>query len=138
MKEWYVVKNVLTKQEAEQLGENVRHRDFNEVVIDRCVKEIKKLVEVNTDTPAYCLVEARPRGHVWHTDIGTSNHMTWCKYSASILLTKPEEFSGGYFKTKKNTYKKDHYLNMLLYSSDVEHCVEPSEGNRKTLLMFFG
>ena len=101
-------------------------------------KRNKKISGSKHRYPRLLLVEARPRGHVWHTDIGTSNHMTWCKYSASILLTKPEEFSGGYFKTKKNTYKKDHYLNMLLYSSDVEHCVEPSEGNRKPLLMFFG
>jgi hypothetical protein len=138
MKEWYVLENMLTEQEAAELGKEVRHRDFKETIINKCVEEIKKLVEINTNNPAYCLVESRPRGHVWHTDVGTSNHMTWCKYSASILLTKPEEFTGGYFRTKKKKHKKEHYLNMFLYSSDVEHCVEPSEGNRKTLLMFFG
>src|SRR5262245_19388346 len=78
---------------------------------------------------ASAIEEQRPAGHDWHCDncrpVGKEylpknfiekydeikwedNHMAWCAYSASMLITPPEEFTGGHLqffdpKTKEIT-----------------------------------
>lgn len=64
--------------------------------------------------------------------------MTWCGYSASVLLTKKFDGGGFYFKDKPDT-PVFHYCDCLLYSSgkENEHCVASNSGGRKVLIMFF-
>jgi len=134
---WHYEENVITKQNANILAKEDGYKLFTDILIEPIIKIIKKIIPIDISKPSYCLVESRSRGHDWHTDKGTNNHMSWCKYSASILLTNPDNYRGGHFLTRDKIIKKAHYLSMLLYSSDIEHKVESFDGNRKALLMFF-
>lgn len=129
------LKNVLTEEQAAAIAAQVGPRDFFEPLIEPIVNTVRRYAKVGTQHPAYCVVEAKPDGHDWHTDTGNNGHMQWCGYSASILLTDPNKFTGGNFQTRDGSYS--HYLDMLLYSSDLEHAVDPSDGDRRVLLMFF-
>ena len=129
------IKNVLTDDQAADISSRLGPRDFFEPKIEALVTIIRQYVRVGTQHPAYCTVEKKSEGHDWHRDTGNSNHMTWCTYSASIVLTPPKLFPGGTFHTRDESY--NHYLDLLLYSSDVEHRVDPHEGDRRVLLMFF-
>lgn len=129
------IKNVISPTQAADLAADVRPRDFFEPLIEPIVDTVRNHVRVGTQHPAYCVVEKKSDGHGWHKDTGNNDHMLWCNYSASILLTPPDQFEGGTFHTHDGSYT--HYLDMLLYSSDVEHAVDPSDGDRRVLLMFF-
>tara|TARA_B100000686_G_C16599419_1_gene867822 strand:- start:452 stop:856 length:405 start_codon:yes stop_codon:yes gene_type:complete len=129
------IPNVLTEEQASELAKDVGRREFYEPLIKPLVNIVSQYVEIVISHPAYCRVEFKPNGHDWHKDTGNNNHMQWCTFSASVLLTDPNSFIGGNFHTRNGSYS--HYLDMLLYSSDVEHAVDPSDGNRRVLLMFF-
>ncbi len=130
-----LIKNVIKPCCASSLAKHVGPHNFFDELIEPIVDQVRQYVRVGTQYPAYCVVEANPAGHDWHTDTGNSKHMLWCNYSASILLTPPDQFEGGTFHTRDESYT--HYLDMLLYSSDVEHRVDPHTGDRRALLMFF-
>lgn len=102
--------------------------------------------------PSYWRVEQNwDQGHKWHYDgckkegdALVKNHMSWCGYSASILLTDPSTFTGGTFKfdNPPESHREDHYLSAVFYSSGAHnepqlHMVEPYSGNRTVLLFFF-
>ena len=87
---------------------------------------------------AYARVECKSDGHSWHVDTGDSGHMPWCRYSGSVLLSPPDTFTGGTFRFRNPAAEYRHYLSLLTYSSDQEHCVEPHEGERRVLLIFLG
>ena len=129
------IKHVLTEEQAAAIAANVGPRDFYEPLIEPIVDTVRHYAKVGTQHPAYCSVETKPDGHNWHTDTGNKSHMLWCEYSGSILLTDTNKFTGGTFHTRDESYC--HYLDLLLYSSDIEHCVDPHEGDRRVLLMFF-
>ena len=101
------------------------------------VRLVQKDHRVSTEHPSYATVEHKPEGHGWHTDTGNSGHMQWCVLTASILLTPPSSFSGGEFFYRDSNNRYVHYRDMMIYSSDEEHCVRPHSGERKVLLMFF-
>ena len=60
-------------------------------------EEIQKYIEekenVKLNLKKVNLKECKKEGHAPHYDTGTSNHMIWCRYSASTLLTK--DYKGG-------------------------------------------
>jgi len=62
--------------------------------------------------------------------------MPWCRWSASVLLSPPDKFTGGVFEFRDASYQ--NYLDALIFSSDEEHRVTPHEGARKVLLIFLG
>ena len=134
------IPNVLTEDHARLLASTVGPRDLFEPAIRPLITSVLSVVSVGLNYPAYCVVEQKPEGHGWHTDRGNNGHMPWCRYSASVLLTDPSSFTGGLFHTglpgvEHATYH--HYLDMLIYSSNVVHMVDPHEGDRRALLMFF-
>ena len=88
---------------------------------------------------SYATIERNPNGHDWHLDTGDSNHMPWCRMSASVGLTPPSEFVGGEFQFNDPFEEhRTHYLDALIYSNDQLHRVLPHEGNRIVLLIFLG
>tara|TARA_B100001123_G_scaffold369155_1_gene430648 strand:- start:13030 stop:13452 length:423 start_codon:yes stop_codon:yes gene_type:complete len=90
------------------------------------------------DEPAYVRVEQRREGHAWHSD---NNNRHWRNsdrapgYTASVLLSHPDDFSGGAFRFEDGTEFK-HYGDLLVFSAEQRHMVQPHHGVRKILLMF--
>ena len=88
---------------------------------------------------SYATIERNPGGHDWHFDTGDTNHMPWCRMSASVGLTPPSEFVGGEFQFNAPFEEyRTHYLDALIYGNDQLHRVLPHEGNRIVLLIFLG
>ena len=87
--------------------------------------------------------EIQKGGHPPHYDTGYSNHMKWCRYSASTLLTK--EYEGGEFvfvddddNDIRTITKDEHYMKTLVFDVGNKHKVNPhSNGDRKVNLYFW-
>ena len=128
---------VLTAGEAATLQVG-KHR-FGHSLIARCIEALQaEAPHASIEPPAYCRVERHKDGHDWHVDTGDSDHMPWCAYSGSVLLSSPENFSGGWFEFADPIERHRHYLDLLGYSSDNVHRVTSHKGERRVLLMFLG
>ncbi len=111
------------------------------------VEEIQKYIEkkdnVKLNLKKQNLLECVKKGHEPHYDTGTSNHMTWCRYSASTLLTN--DFQGGEFSfvDKDNNIletfdKNKHFNKTLVFDVSNKHKVNPHyDGDRKVNLYFW-
>jgi len=89
------------------------------------------------------LKECKKDGHKPHYDSGTSNHMSWCRYSASTLLTK--DYKGGEFifvdhnnNELQRVNQEIQYGKTLVYDVSNKHMVKPhSDGDRVVDLYFW-
>ncbi len=127
---------MLTALEAETLSSQIGKRSFGEPLVSRITDLILQNTDAAITDQSYCRVERNTAGHPWHVDTGDSNHMPWCRWSASVLLSPPDKFTGGVFEFRDASYQ--NYLDALIFSSDEEHRVTPHEGERKVLLIFLG
>ena len=92
------VDRILRPHEADDLAQEIGYLDFNDSRLQPILKAVSGFFPVSYEKPSYVRVEHKPEGHPWHTDQGNKGHMSWCKYSASVLLTRPVfDFSGGGF-----------------------------------------
>ena len=152
-----LIPNIITPETAQKLSSTAPNRSIT--IWDRpevnavAEKLFSKIPETPVlGKPSYWRVESNwDMGHKWHRDGCKEengkfipNHMAWCGYSASLLLTDPTTFSGGTFKfdDPPEEHREDHYLSAVFYSSGAQnepqlHMVEPYSGNRTVLLMFF-
>jgi len=133
--------NVITPDVARNLSDLVGYLDFSDHIIQEIVQYVVQIVPAGTEPPSYVRVSDTNEGTPWHDDYGTASHMSWCEYSASILLTPPSEFTGGgfYFEDKPDD-PVFHYCDLMIWSNADRrnrHCVARSRGNRVVLLMFF-
>jgi len=150
---------IVTPDEANNLKDmgslGRRRSDFSHELIQKVAKRYQSMVndqEFILQSPSYWRVETRPKGHKWHFDgcklvsgEFEDNHMAWCQYGTTVLLSDPKQFTGGrlFFEIDgEPTEVKDHYLNGVCYTAGkfnnpVRHMVEPHKGNRTVLLMFF-
>ena len=153
-----LIPNILTEEEATKILSLSYNRSitiWDQPLINNLLLKLSPHLPpnktINRTKPSYWRVERDwDRGHQWHYDGCKKegdkfipNHMSWCGYSASILLTPPAQFSGGTFKfdNPPQEHREDHYLSAVLYSSGADndpqlHMVEPYTGNRAVLLMF--
>ena len=129
---------MLTALEAENLSAQIGKRSFSESLVSRITNLVLEKTDAVITDQSYCRVERNLAGHNWHYDTGDMNHMPWCEYSASVLLTPPDKFEGGLFQFRNPPAEYKHYLDALIYSSDQEHRVTPHSGERKVLLIFLG
>ena len=151
---------ILTEEQATQISCRVPNKS-NTIWDVPEINELAKKIFLLSSTkekpllakPSYWRVERDwDQGHKWHYDgckkntCGTfvKNHMGWCGYSASVLLTNPSTFTGGTFKFDNpyESHREDHYLSAVFYSSGAHnepqlHMVEPYSGTRTVLLFFF-
>lgn len=128
---------VLSAGEASTL--QIGRQSFGHPLVARCVEWMQTIaLDASIEEPAYTRVERKVDGHDWHRDIGDSNHMPWCVYSGSVLLTPPEGFEGGWFEFRDPHARHKHYLDLLAYTSDNWHRVTSHEGERRVLLIFLG
>lgn len=137
----HLLKGIITPDEAAELASEVRYLDYSDPRLASIVGAIRDVFPINTMEPAYCRVESKPEGHHWHWDKGVNGHMDWCSYSASILLTPPDTFTGGGFYWRQAPDAPIfHFCDALVFNADKEnvHCVARSSGERRALLMFFG
>jgi hypothetical protein len=131
-----ILHDALSEQELRKFPKGVGSRDYAEPEISKLAGLVKEYADVSSMYPAYCVVEQNPNGHDWHTDTGNNQHMTWCTHTATMLLSDPSDFEGGeFFFYDDQPIKKSGDL--LIYSSDVKHKVNPHTGDRRVLLMFF-
>ena len=127
---------MLTALEAETLSSQIGKKSFSESLVSRITNLILKNTDAAITDQSYCRVERNAAGHPWHYDTGDMDHMLWCRWSASVLLSPPENFTGGVFEFRDASYQ--NYLDALIFSSDEEHRVTPHEGARAVLLIFLG
>lgn len=131
----------ITTLEAHDLAFTVGYRDFTEPLIAGLVRKVLEVAPITLLEPAYARVEKRPEGHPWHTDAGNKHGGTrgWCAWSAGVLLTPPDQFSGGglFFRDDSQT-PIYHYRDLWVWTGDETHCVTPHSGDRRVLIMFFG
>ena len=139
----FIIDNIITQDDAEYILKNHPGRyEFSHPSIKKITKEIGKALvgdDYTLDKPSYIRVECKQSEHDWHIDTGSTNHMPWCNYGVSILLTEPEE--GGLFKYKEpyqEITQKEHYLNAIIHTSDEMHKRDACTGKRTVLLMFLG
>ncbi len=110
-------------------------------------EEIQKYIEekenVKLNLKKVNLKECKKEGHAPHYDTGTSNHMIWCRYSASTLLTK--DYKGGEFiflddnnNVQQRFNQEYHYGRTLIYDVKHKHMVTPHfDGDRVVDLYFW-
>ena len=133
-----MIPGVLTANEAQILSGHNGRVGFELPLVARVTSIITNLARAVITPESYARVECKSDGHDWHVDTGDSKHLPWCRWSASVLLTPPDTFSGGVFWFRNPDQFVDNYLSALIYSSDQEHRVTPHEGERKVLLIFLG
>jgi hypothetical protein len=162
----YLIPNFVSKAEAQDY---TKHKEVIRTRVLRAIAKLFKedyarLVKSNRTTH----VSARATGHPWHFDgcrlrdgpyvddadadhvYGQElidNHMGWCRYGASILLTPPDTFKGGEFQYMerdgtRTTVKDKHYLALAVHTghltNDPElHRVLPSSGERRLAFLVF-
>lgn len=153
----HFIKNILNKNEAKALISSYNNsgkvfiKQCNDSIIHDYIKKIKPYAKypIKQDSNhSYFEVQSRQQGHKIHYDTGSSQHMMWCGFSSSCLLSDPSLFKGGMVTFTdsggKNQYDltpKEHYLTGIAYRSvesegKNKHLVEPHTGNRTVLLMF--
>lgn len=132
-----LIPNVVDNKTAKTISLYNGRIELFDPLIHPLVRLVQKHHRVSTAHPSYATVEQKPEGHGWHTDTGNSGHMQWCVLTASVLLTPPSSFSGGEFFYRDESSPYVNYRDMMIYTSDVEHCVRPHTGERRVLLMFF-
>ena len=150
---------ILTPDEANNLKDMGKSKginsDFSHELVQKVAKRYQSMVddhEFILQSPSYWRIETRPKGHEWHFDGCklangelVDNHMAWCQYGTTVCLSSPYEYTDGkiFFEIDgKPQEVKDHYLNGVIYTAGkfnnpVKHMVEPHQGNRTVLLMFF-
>ena len=127
-----LVKNILTPEEADRLS-------LGRMPLDHpLVRRVVACMAGGIVDQSYARVENKADGHDWHYDTGDGDHMLWCRWSASVLLSPPDDFSGGNFEIAEPRQSFKHYLDALIYPSSVLHRVTPHTGTRRVLLVFLG
>ena len=133
------IKNAITIDEAEALRSKSMYLSFEDPRLHNILGMVHGVCDASTDDPAYVRVETKPEGHPWHRDTGSAGHMSWCRYSARLLLNPESDFTGGgfYFRDEPHTPVYG-YRDLWVYDSapENEHYVASHKGHRSVLLMF--
>ena len=139
------INGIITTAEAKELlslqfVHNGQNKGFNQSIVKKVIEKCSKYIgKCKLKAPSYWNIENRHSAHEWHLDTGSNNHMPWCDYGISILLTPPHDAAGGLFKYREPDleYKQsEHYLNAIIHSSDEWHMREESDNGRTVLLIF--
>ena len=139
------IPNIITPEDASYLVGLTTNKSYRDIlkknpVLDHPVLgdirgRIEETVSGSWDSPAYSRIEFNAIPHKWHKDTGSNNHMSWCTYGCSVLLTNKEE--AGYLEYRDGhiLYPDEHYCGLAIHSGDVEHRTVHS-GGRVTYLAF--
>jgi hypothetical protein len=143
MDERWMVKGLLTENDAKAIVSHYPTNFYCKIMdyltgpilpaIGKVLNVIQTLFK-NIEEPSYLKIESNNKGYDWHVDTGNNNHMAWCNYGCSILLTN--DFEGGLLEYKDGLAYK-HYLDMLIHKSNVPHRISEAIGNKRYVLLFF-
>ena len=131
------IPNVITPEEAKTLVVSVGTKDHlnNGPIVDKIKKVIESFIKPNWELPTHTKVEKHHKSHGWHVDTGSRNHMTWCDYGCSVLLTNTEDAGFLEYRDGRIILPEEHFCGLAIHSSDVEHRTK-QPGNRVTFLAF--
>ena len=136
-------KDVLTEDELSLISRADKnqkfplYKDYNHPVLSKIITLLSNDFEFEVKSESYWRVESKPKGHDWHVDTGSNGHMRWCEVGATLLLN--DDFTGGETLYKENgeEIEIERSVNELLaHTSDEEHKVNKSVGQRTVLLIF--
>ena len=110
-----------------------------------------ELPDAGFTAPGYVRVECRSKGHPPHYDGCqevdgelADNHMAWCHYGCSVLLSDPESFAGGTFHYPEHDIKlrEEHYLSASVHSAGKDntpelHAIDPHKNGERWVLLIF-
>lgn len=136
--------NFITKKEAEEQVEIGACRSVivntDNKLVEKIVNKLKEDFDFNISEKSYWSIESRSRGHKWHKDTGSKNHMAWCQVGVSLLLEEADSGGNTYYSDNpsgSNSIKVERGLyDLIAHTSDEWHMVEPHEGKRIVFLMF--
>ena len=131
------IPHVITPEEAETLAVSVVTKDYsnNDPIVDKIKKAIESVIKPNWEPPSLTRLERHHKSHDWHIDTGSNNHMLWCDYGCSVLLTNTEDSGLLEYRDGKIILPEEHFCGLAIHSSDVEHRTD-QPGNRITFLAF--
>ena len=177
----FVLPNFITAKQAEELVRTKNTEKVGKKIIKTIAKLFGETPEKLTNRHTTIRIEAKARGHDWHFDgckpkiCGkegawskipegklaktedvfneelVNNHMAWCKYGASLLLTDPSTYQGGEFEYLNTdgtvkTLQKEHYLALAVHTAGADNSPElhrvlphkPNPNQRHVILVFLG
>ena len=131
------IPHVITPEEAKTLVSSIKTKDNskNSPIVDKIKGAIEEVINPNWDLPSYTRLQKHPKGHDWHMDTGSNNHMMWCDYGCSVLLTNTEDSGFLEYRDGTKLLPEEHFCGLAIHSSDVEHRSE-QPGNRAVFLAF--
>ena len=155
------ISQAITPQQAAELcdlhrkiaGQKLKRQHWNLPVIQNLLQAMQQAagVELVQQAPSYIALEHKTQGHPVHADgcVYTAkgwqpNHMSWCKWSASLLVSDPAMCSGGVVKFQDlSVTPSEHYCSLYVWPSHPDsghapelHSVTPHSGCRIVLLFF--
>jgi len=101
----------------------------------RIVDRLAHHFDYTLNDNSYICIEHQPKGHDWHKDTGDKDHMPWCTYGCSIMLSRSYEYTGGMFYYKDEQIKPD-FCNLLWHDSKTMHKVDAHQGLRVVCIIF--
>lgn len=132
-----VIPNVIDNDDLSTLAKerlNRRQRDWENPVISKVVEALREHTEIEIQEESYWVIESKPKGHEWHVDTGSNNHMPWCKFGCTTLLTNPDTFEGGILHYRDEEIEPEQFT-LYGHTSDVEHMVTPSQPVKKRIVL---
>ena len=137
-----IVKDFVTPEEANQLRSLTQNKSvviqdlpdggIRSLIVNRLKEDIPDL---KIHDKSYLRIEHIYKGHGWHVDTGSNNHMPWCTYGCSIMLSRDYEYVGGTFHYRDEDLEPD-FCQLIWHDSKTEHMVEPHQGVRVVCLIF--
>lgn len=136
-----LIKNVLSHEDCEALcnlakTEKKRNPVLPDGIFAKIQESINSEIKVSWEHPSYYRLENIGRSHGWHVDTGDTNQMSWCDYGCSILLNPVKDAGFLQYRDGLKLSFKEHYGNIAIHSSDIEHRTIHQPFARVTFLAF--
>lgn len=155
------INNAITPQQAQELcdlhkriaGQKLGRQHWELPVIKQLLDVMQQATgaELVLGSPSYIALEQKSSGHPTHADgcVHTAkgwqpNHMSWCQWSASVLVSDPALCSGGVVRfSELSVTPAEHYCSLYVWPSHPDsgytpalHSVDRHNGYRVVLLFF--
>ena len=107
-------------------------------VVDKVINKLKLDFTFTIKEESYFKIEQTSQhGHDWHVDTGSNNHMMWWELGGTALLKADYQGGKTYYKEDDKVVEVERNIgDLCAHSSDVEHKVGPTTGDRQVFLIF--
>lgn len=136
-----LIENVLSHEDCEILcnlakTEKKKNPVLPDEIFAKIQESINSEIKVSWEHPSYYRLENIGRPHGWHVDTGDTNQMPWCDYGCSILLNPAKDAGFLEYRDGAKLSFEEHYGNLAIHSSDIEHRTIHQPFSRVTFLAF--